>query len=73
MTFAYQSIYNRMFQKVVHKGGESETNYIKRFQNSKALEILVGNSYTEDLLMNKFLEKLQQGGKYFSRITSHQA
>ena len=36
-----------MFQKVVHKGGESEINYIKIFQNTKSLAILVGNSYTE--------------------------
>ena len=28
MTFADQIIYNRMFQQVVHKGGESETSYI---------------------------------------------
>ena len=28
MTFPDQRIYNRMFQKVVHKGGESEINYI---------------------------------------------
>ena len=32
-------------RKVLHKGGEPEINYIKRFQNSKALEISIGNSY----------------------------
>ena len=62
-----------MFQQVVHKGGESATNYIKRFQNVKAVEISVGNSCTEDQLMQNFLENIQQGGKYFARIASHQA
>ena len=52
-----------MFQQVVHNGGESATNYIKIFQNYKALEISVGNSYTEDQLMHNFLENFQQGGK----------
>ena len=32
-----QSIYNRMFKQLVHKGGESEINYIKRFHNAQAL------------------------------------
>ena len=31
MTFAGKSIYNRQFHQVVHKGGESKTNHIKRF------------------------------------------
>ena len=47
MTFGDQSRYNIMFQKVFHKGGESAINYIKIFKNDKALEISVGNSYTE--------------------------
>ena len=47
MTFADQSRYNRMFQQLVHKGGESEINYIKRFHNAQALEISVVNIYTE--------------------------
>ena len=38
MTFADQSIYNIMFQKVVvHKGGESSINYIKICGDYKAL------------------------------------
>ena len=52
-----------MFQKVVQKGGESAINYKKILQDSKALEILVGNSYTEDQMMPTFLVNLQQGGK----------
>ena len=37
MTCSDQSRYNRMFQQLVHKGGESEINYVKRFHNDKAL------------------------------------
>ena len=33
MTFADKSRYDRTFQQVTHKGGESDINYIKRFQN----------------------------------------
>ena len=36
-TYSDQSRYNRMFQRVVHKEGESAINYIKIFQNAKAL------------------------------------
>ena len=48
VTFADQRRYNRLLQKVIHKGGESEINYTKIFQNFRALEILLGNSYSED-------------------------
>ena len=34
MNFADKSRYDRTFQQVTHKGGESAINYIKRFQNS---------------------------------------
>ena len=37
MTFADKSRYDRTFQQVTHKGGELAINYIKRFQNSRAL------------------------------------
>ena len=37
MAFYHQRIYNRPFQQVVHKGGESAINYIKIFQNDRAL------------------------------------
>ena len=43
-----------MFQKVIHKGGDSEIHYIKSFQNAKDLEISVVNSYSEDQLMHTF-------------------
>ena len=46
MSFADKSIYDRTFQEVTHKGGESEMNCIKRFQNAHALSISVGNSYS---------------------------
>ena len=49
-----------MFQKVVHKGRESAINYIKIFQNTKALEIAVGNSYSEYKLMHTLLDNFQQ-------------
>ena len=60
MTFADKSIYDRTFQQVTHKGGESTINYIKRFQNAQALSVSVGNSYPEDQIMHKFLDNFQQ-------------
>ena len=63
MTFSDQSIYNRMFQRLIYKRGESEINYIKLFKIAKALEILVGQSYSEDHLMQTLLEDLYQDGK----------
>ena len=48
-------------------------NYIKRFQNAHALSISVGNSYSEDQLMNTFLDNFHQGGKYSAQIASHRA
>ena len=56
MTFADKSRYDRTFQQVTHKGGESSINYIKRFQNAQALSVLVGNSYSEDQIMHTFLD-----------------
>ena len=55
-----------MFQKMLQKGGYTEIKYIKRFQGSKALEISVGNNYSEEQLMHTFLDNFQQGGKYLS-------
>ena len=72
MTFADKSRYDRTFQQVTHKGGESETNYIKRFQNAHALSVSVGNSYSEDQIMHTFLDNFHQGGKYSAQIASHQ-
>ena len=48
MTFADKSRYDRNFQQVTQKGGESAINSIKRFQNAQALSVSVGNSYAED-------------------------
>ena len=57
----------------MHKGGESEINYIKIFQNAKALAILVVNSYTKYKLMQNLLDNLQQGENHSSQIASHQS
>ena len=73
MTFADKSRYDRTFQKVTHKGGGSVINCIKRFQNSHALSVSVGNSYSEDQFMHTFLDNFHQGGKYSAQIASHQA
>ena len=47
-------------------------NYIKRFQNSQALSVSVGNTYPEYQLMHTFLDSFCQGGKYYAQIDSHQ-
>ena len=73
MTFADKSKYDRIFQQVTHKGGESAINYIKRFQNEQALSVSVGNSYSEDQIMHTFLDNFQQSGKYSAQLDSHQA
>ena len=73
MTFADRSRYDRTFKQVTHKGGESAINYIKRFQNAHDLSVSLGNSYSEDQLMHKFLDNFHQGGKDLAQIASHQA
>ena len=72
MTVADQIRYNRTFQKVVHKGRESEINYTKIFQNAEALEILVVNIHTEDKLMHTFVDNFRKGGNYHDQIANHQ-
>ena len=56
MNFADKSRYDRTFQQVTHKGGESAINYIESFQNAQELSISVGNSYSEDQSMHTFLD-----------------
>ena len=73
MTFSDRSRYDRTFQQVTHKVGESTINCIRRFQNAHALSVSVGNSYSEDQLMHTFLNNFHQGGKYSAQIASHQA
>ena len=73
MTFADKSRYDRTFQQVTHKGGESSINYIKRCQNAQALSVSVGNSYAEDQIMHTFLDNFHQSGKYSAQLSSHQA
>ena len=58
MKISDQIRYNRLYQKVVHKGGESEINYIEIFQNSTDLKISVGNRYSEYQFMQIFLDNL---------------
>ena len=65
--------YDRLSQQVAHKGGYSAMNYIKRFQNSQALSVSVGNSYSVDQLMRMFLDNFHQGGKYTANIAIQQA
>ena len=73
MTFADKSRYDRTFQQVTHKVGESAINYIKRFKNAQALSVSVGNSYTEDQIMHTFLGNFHQSGKYSAQLASHKA
>ena len=73
MTFADRSRYDMTFQQVTHKGGEPAINYIKRFQMHMIFSVSVGNSYSEDQIMNTFLDNFHQGGKYSTQIASHQA
>ena len=73
MIFSDKSRYDRIFQQVTHKGGESEINCIKIFQNAENLSVSVGNSYSEDQLIHTFLDNFHQGGKYSAQISNHQA
>ena len=66
ITFSDKSRYDRTFQQVTHKVGGYAINYINRFQNAHTLSVLVGNSYSEDQLMNTFLDNFHQGINIFS-------
>ena len=46
--------------------------YIKIFQNTQALSVSAGNTYSEDQLMHTFLDNFHQGRKYSAQIASHQ-
>ena len=48
-------------------------NYIKRFQDTQALSVLVRNRYTEDKMMHILLDDFRQGGKYTAQIAIQQA
>ena len=73
MTFPDKSRFDRTFQQVKHKGGESAITYIKRFQNTQALSVSVGKSYSEDQIMHTFLDNFLHSGKYSAQLASHQA
>ena len=45
--FSDNSRYNRILQKVTHKGVKLSMNYINIFQNAQALSFSVGNDYSE--------------------------
>ena len=62
MTFSDKSMYDKIFQQVTHKVGESEMNYIKIFQDGQALSVSVGKNYSEDQLMYILLDNFHQGG-----------
>ena len=53
----WKIIYNRPFQQVINKGWKSEINYINIYQNAKALEISVVNSYSGYQLMHTFFRQ----------------
>ena len=71
MSFSVKIRHDGIFQQVTYKGGESAKNYIKRFQNSPALSVSLGNTYSEDQPMHIFLDNFHQGGKYSAQISSH--
>ena len=73
MIFADKGRYDRIFQQVVHKGGESTMNYIKIFQDAQALSVCVENSYSEHQLMCTFMDNFHQTGRHSAQIVSHQA
>ena len=73
MTFSDKSRYDRTFKQVTHKGGESAISYIKIFQNPHALSVSVVNSYSEDQLMQTFMDNFEEGRKYSAQIDSYQA
>ena len=47
-------------------------NSIKKLQNAQALSVSAENSYSEDKLMNMFLDNFHQGGTYIAHIARHQ-
>ena len=73
MTFDDKSRHDKIFQQVTHKGGGSEMNYIKIFQDAQALSVSVGNYCSEDQMMHTFLDNFHQGGTYSAQIATHQA
>ena len=56
MPFSDKSRYDRIFQQVTHKGGESAMNYIKIPQNALDLSFIVGRNYSDDQLMHIFMD-----------------
>ena len=67
-----KSRHDRFSHKITHKGGELAMNSIKKLQNAQALSVSAENSYSEDKLMNMFLDNFHQGGTYIAHIARHQ-
>ena len=63
--------YYRLFPEDTNKGGKSVITYIKRFQNVQGLSFSVGIIYSEDKLMQNFLNNFYQGAKHTTKIASH--
>ena len=63
VTFADKR-YDKLFQAVTHKHGERALNYIKRFHKDKTMAASVGNRYSEEDLMQTFVDNFQSPGKY---------
>ena len=64
VTFVDKKRYNKLFQAVTHKHRESALNYIKRFHKAKTMAASVGNKYSEEDLMQTFVDNFQSPGKY---------
>ena len=72
-TFSNKIRYDIIFQKVTHKGGESEMSYIKTFQNEQDFSVSLGKNYSEDQFMHILLDNFYQCRKYTAQIASQQA
>ena len=64
MDFSDKIIYDRLFQQVTHKGGESAMNNIKRLINTQAFSVSFGKNNSEDQFMPILLDNFHQGVKY---------
>ena len=47
-------------------------NYMKISQNAQVLSVSIGNNYSKEQIMHKFMDNLHQGGKYSAQIAIHQ-
>ena len=73
MTFSDKSRYASILQKNTHKGQDTETSYIKIYQNTQDLSVLEGNSYSGYQIMRIFQDNFRKGVKYKAQIAGHHA